>query len=424
MEESKNDSKMFALKRFESWKYPSILLLGIGLSSVGEWIYFIALNLMVLEMTGSPLAVSAFYIIKPFATMCTNFWAGSVIDRLNKRKLMVFLDMFRALFIALLPFFSSLILIYFIVFIINMASSIFVPTSMTYITKLIPQDQRKQFNSLHSLVSSGAFLIGPAVAGLLFLLGTPTFAIYINALALLVSGIVTLAMPDLERGEIVSSDTHFSWNVIKGDWKIVLDFVHSCRYVMVIYFLFTAVMLIMASAVDSLEVAFAKEVLQLSDSQYGFLVSIAGAGIIIGALLNSLFARKLETSLLIGIGALFVSMGYIIYAFSTIFLFAAIGFFVLAFFMAFANTGFQTFYQNNIPVEIMGRVGSVYNLIQAGIIIIVTFIMGLVAQITSVQWVVIVGSLIMMGFSILLCIYCFLPSKRYLYDESALTRNI
>ncbi|MFE4354351.1 MFS transporter [Peribacillus butanolivorans] len=87
---------MVLKKKFASWKFPSILLLGIGVSNVGEWIYFISLNLIVLDMTGSPLAVSVLYIIKPLATLCTNFWAGSIIDRLNKRKLMVFFDIFRA----------------------------------------------------------------------------------------------------------------------------------------------------------------------------------------------------------------------------------------------------------------------------------------------------------------------------------------
>lgn len=100
-------------KLLESWKYPLILLLGIGVSNIGAWIYLIALNLIVLDMTKSPLAVSALYILKPVATLCTNVWAGSLIDRLNKRSLMVFFDLFRAICIACLPFLSSLWLILF-----------------------------------------------------------------------------------------------------------------------------------------------------------------------------------------------------------------------------------------------------------------------------------------------------------------------
>ncbi len=407
-------------KKLVTWKYPAILLLGIGISNIGDWIYFLSLNLIVLDMTGSPLAVSGLYIIKSLATLFSNFWAGSMIDRLNKRKLMVFLDLFRATFIAILPFFSSIALIYIIVFIINMASSIFGPTSMTYITKLIPQEQRKQFNSLHSLVTSGAFLLGPAVAGLLFLMGTPIFAIYINAVALFISGIITLVMPDVEKGAFVPSESNrLSLEIIKKDWSVVAQYSYRYRYVMMIYFLFNGVMVIMASAVDSLEATFAKEVLLLSDSEYGFLVTIAGAGIAVGAFINAFLVKKIETSLLIGIGSVLVSAGYIIYAFSSSFFVAAIGFFLLAFFIAYANTGFLTFYQNNISVDVMGRIGSVYSLIQAILVIIVTSIMGIMAQNSSIQTVVIIGVLLMMILSITLCILCFLPSKRLLYQSAS-----
>jgi MFS family permease len=411
---------MVLKKKLASWKYPSILLLGIGVSNVGEWIYFISLNLIVLEMTGSPLAVSGLYIIKPLATLFTNFWAGSIIDRLNKRKLMVFLDIFRAVFIALLPFMSSIALIYLVVFIINMASSMFGPTSMTYITKLIPHEQRKQFNSLHSLVTSGAFLIGPAVAGFLFFIGTPIFAIYTNAIALFISGMITLLMPDIEKQTIVSSiNNKLSMEIIKKDLNVVVEFSRRSSYIMMIYFLFSCVMVIMASAVDSLEAVFAKEVLFLSDSEYGFLVTIAGAGIVVGAIINSLIVKRLETSLLIGLGSVLVSTGYMIYAFSSSFIIAAVGFFILAFFIAYANTGFLTFYQNNIPVEVMGRIGSAYSLIQAILVITTTSIMGVAAQITSIQTVVVLGVLVMMILSITLCIFSLLPSKKQFYEAEA-----
>ncbi|UHA58561.1 MFS transporter [Metabacillus litoralis] len=406
--------------KIASWKYPSILLLGIGVSNLGEWIYFISLNLIVLDMTGSPLAVSGLYIIKPLATLFTNFWAGSIIDRLNKRKLMVFLDIFRAVFIALLPFMSSIAQIYLVVFIISMASSMFSPTSMTYITKLIPQEQRKQFNSLHSLVTSGAFLIGPAVAGLLFFIGTPIFAIYTNAIALFISGMITLLLPDIEKQTVISSTNNkLSMEIIKRDWYAVVEFSRGSSYIMMIYFLFSCVMVIMASAIDSLEAAFAKEVLFLSDSEYGFLVTIAGAGILVGALINSLAVKKLRTSFLIGLGSVLVSTGYMIYASSSSFIIAALGFFILAFFIAYANTGFLTFYQNNIPVDVMGRIGSAYSLIQAILIITATSIMGVVAQITSIQAVVFFGASVMLVLSITLCLFSLLPSKKHFFEADA-----
>lgn len=46
-------------KIVDYWKYPAILLFGIGISSIGSWIYFIALNVIVFNMTGSPLLCSS-----------------------------------------------------------------------------------------------------------------------------------------------------------------------------------------------------------------------------------------------------------------------------------------------------------------------------------------------------------------------------
>lgn len=401
-----------------SWKYPSILLFGIGISNFGAWVYLIALNLIVFEMTNSPLAVAGLYIVKPLATLFTNIWAGSVIDRINKRNLMVALDLFRAIFIAVLPFVSSLWIIYTVVFVINMTRSIFEPTSMTYITKLIPIEQRKRFNSLRSLIDSGAFLIGPAIAGILFFIGTPELAIYINAIALFFSGIITLLMPNLEKGNSFEQlDNYVSWNLIKKDWRIVLNFSRHNIYIMFIYALFSCVM-VMSTAIDSQEAAFAKTVLLLSNSEYGFLVSIAGAGIIAGALMNSLFVSKLGTSFLIGVGSLFFSVGYIVYAFSSSFSIAALGFFVLAFSLAFANTGFHTFYQNNIPIDVMGRVGSVYGLFEACLIIITTIVIGAGAQLISIQLVVIIGTLVMLAITILLLLFSVNPSRSKYYANT------
>lgn len=403
----------------ESWKYPLMLLAGIGISNVGAWIYLIALNLIILEKTGSPLAVAVLYILKPLATLCTNFWSGSVIDRLNKRNLMVTLNLVSAVFIATLSFLSSLWSIYLVVFLINIARSIFDPTSMTYITKLIPPKDRKRFNSLRSLIDSGGFLIGPAIAGLLFIIGTPIFAIYMNAIALLLSGLVTMMMPNLEKHiQFNSTNEKLSFEVIKQDWTVVLNFSRRYAYIMFIYFLFGCVM-VMATAIDSLEVAFAKEVLSLSDSEYSFLVSIAGAGIVMGAIINTMIATKSSTSLLIGLGSLFVSIGYIVYAFSTIFFMAAIGFFILSFSLAFANTGFHTFYQNNIPVDVMGRVGSIYGLIEAVLIILATTIAGVAAQLISIQYVVIVGTFVMLVISITLFLFNIRPSKAKLYSTAS-----
>ncbi|ETT75427.1 MULTISPECIES: MFS transporter [Bacillus] len=404
----------------KDWKYPLLLLSGVGIANLGAWIYLIALNVLVYNMGGSALAVATLYVIKPLATLFTNAWSGSMIDRLNKRKLMIHLDIYRALFIAILPLLPSLWIVYVFVFFISMASAIYEPTAMTYMTKLIPVEQRQRFNSLRSLIGSGAFLIGPAIAGVLLIAGTPEFAIYMNAIAFLLSGFITLLLPNLDKKEDLDTTSNtLSLTVLKKDWNTVINFSRKHVYVVCVYFLFQS-MFVLATATDSLELSFAKDVLLLTDSEYGFLVSIAGAGFILGAITNTILSKKLAPSFLIGIGSLFIAIGYLIYAFSNVFLIAAIGFFILSFSMAYANTGFYTFYQNNVPVHIMGRIGSIYGLVIALVTIFITILSGVATQFISIQLVVIVGSLIMLFITIVLCVFTLFPSQSKLYSTDSI----
>jgi len=411
-------------KSLETWRYPVILLCSIGISSIGGWIYFIALNLIVLKLTESALAVSGLYIVRACSSLLTNFWSGSLIDRFNKKNLMIILNLFQSILIVLLPFFSSLVSIYALVFIITAASSMYHPTSMTYITKLIPIAQRKRFNSLRSLLDSGAFLTGPAIAGLLFTLGTPNMAIYLNAIALSLSACITFKMPNVEAHEKFDRDTEnvSLYRVLLHDWQMVIRFSFKNRYVMMIYMLFSATIVLM-TATDSLEAAFATQVLALSEGQYGMLVSLAGVGVLIGSLTNSAFVEKIPTAWLIGMGSLITALGYLVFTSSFTFLIAALGCFLLSFATAFANTGFYTFYQNNIPSKIMGRIGSIYGFFEALFIIVFTAIFGLVAEWMTIRVVVVSASYMMLFIAVILLLLTIQRSKRSYYQGIVSSRK-
>lgn len=405
-------------KALESWRYPAILLCSIGVSSVGEWIYFIALNLIVLNLTESALAVSGLYIVRAISSLLTNFWSGSLIDRFNKKKLMIFLNLVQSILIVILPCFSSLLWMYVLVFLITVASSMYQPTSMTYITKLIPVEQRKRFNALRSLLDSGAFLTGPAITGFLFTVGTPYMAIYLNAIALFLSACITFKMPNIEALEKFINRTEKAslFRVLLLDWQMVIRFSLKNSYVMVVYLLFSAIIILM-TATDSLEAAFATQILALSEGEYGILVSIAGVGVLFGSLTNSVIVEKIPTSWLIGMGSLVTALGYLIFTSSFSFLIAAIGCFVLSFATAFANTGFYTFYQNNIPSESMGRIGSIYGFFEALFIIIFTTIFGIFAEWITIRSVVISASFMMAFVAVILLWLNIKPSKSHYYKR-------
>ncbi len=403
------------MMNFREMKNPLLLLLGIGVSNLGGWVYLIALNLIILDMTGSPFAVSVLYILIPTAALCTNFWSGSFIDRLNKRKLMISLDLIRAFFIFLLPFMNSLTLIYLCVFIINCASSIFGSTSMVYMTKLIPKTNRQRFNALRNFINSSGFILGPSIAGFLFIMGTPYLAVQLNSLALCMSAIVVFFLPNLDiLNEKPVTSEKMSIKIIKNDWLEILDFSKSNRHISWVYVLFCGITVFM-TGLDSLEAAFATNVLSLSESTYGFLVSVAGLGIIAGSLTNALFASRFKTNVLISLGAIFTPVGYLIFAFSQNFMAASTGFFILTFALSFANIGFLTFYQNNVPVSIMGRFSSVFGVLEALLIIVFTALIGVLAEFYGIRAVYMIGSFSFLVLGFLVSVIVLDKSKTIYY---------
>lgn len=373
------------------WKYPFILLGGIGISNIGAWVYLIALNLILLNKTGSPLAIAILYILGPVATICTNAWAGSLIDRVNTRRLMMGLDIFRAMSITLIPTLPSTIYIYVLVFFINMASAIFQPTSMVYMTKLIPEVDRQRFNALRSFINSCGSLIGPVVAGMLFWLGTPYTAIYINALALFFSAFIIRMLPNVDTRQQQSERQKFTWNLIKNDFLVVVSFSKNDIFITKIYLLFSGITIFM-TAIDSLEAAFAKGALLLSDTHYGFLLSVFGTGIIIASIINAAFSKQLGVKLLIGLGTLFTSIGYLVFYSASGFISAGFAVFLIGFAVTFANTGYLTFYQNHVPVTMMGRFGSIFSVIEAVCIVVLTMLIGLAAELIEIRPVGLIAS--------------------------------
>ncbi|KPB03264.1 MFS transporter [Bacillus sp. CHD6a] len=398
-----------------SWKYPVLLISGIGISYLGSWIYLIALNISILTMTGSAAAVAGLYIIRPIAILLTNTWAGSVIDRVNKRKLMIWVDVARGGLVFLIPFIDSLWTIYFILLMINMVGAFFGPSSSVYITKLIPITERKRFNSFMSMTSSGAFLLGPAIAGFLILYVSTDICIIINAVTFLVCAFFIFLLPDVdEKMESVREPIRFA--TLLRDWIVVKDFSKKARFFITVYLLFQSAMLL-GFALDSQEVTFIKQVLELSDRDYGLIVSLTGLGALGGAFVSALVAKKVPLKVYLGVGMFLTSVGYLAFYASYNFLTATAAFVFLGFFMAFANAGYATFFQNTVPVDIMGRFASLTEMFQGIVQIVLTLLLGFAAEVFTLQLVCLIFSAVSTLFALGLLLTILRPSKASYFSE-------
>ncbi|WP_040225597.1 MFS transporter [Bhargavaea cecembensis] len=365
------------------WKKYGLLLGGIGVSNFGNWVYLVALNLLVLDMTGSAAAVAGIYIIGPAARVITNLFAGSVIDRSDKKRLMIASDVLRGLLILLMPFAGSIWLIYALVFCTNAVGAFFGPSSTFVITKLVPDGDRKRFNSFMGMMNSGAFVLGPALAGVLILAFGTTWSIFLNAVTFFICAVCISLLPAVAV-ERDTEETRFGWRMIRGDFSAVRRFTKAEPFFFRIYLLFQ-VTLMVAFALDSQEVTFLKQDLGLDDRQYGLIVSITGAGSLVGASLAAALSKKVSLQMYIAVGMAMTMAGYAAFYSSSGFWTATGSFIVLGVFMAFSNAGYETFYQRNVPTSLMGRFGSLAAIFQSALQILFTLVLGLAAEWFSVQ---------------------------------------
>ncbi|CAG9622462.1 MFS transporter [Sutcliffiella rhizosphaerae] len=397
------------------YKYAIYLLTGIGVSHLGSWIYLVALNLSILNLTGSAAAVAGLYIIRPIAMLLTNTWSGSVVDRVNKRRLMISIDIIRGILVCIIPFISHLWIIYFIILLINIAGAFFGPSSSVYITRLIPVENRKRFNSLMSMTSYGAFLIGPAIAGFLIMFFNTSICIWINGIAFLVCSFFLYLLPNVDEESSEKAEP-IRFQTLVSDWKAVKDFALQAKFFISVYLLFQ-IALLMGFALDSQEVTFIKQHLQLTDRDYGLIMSLTGLGALVGATVSAMVAKKVSLKLYLGGGMLLTAIGYVAFYASFDFLTATAAFVFLGFFMAFANAGYATFFQNTVPVNIMGRFASIADMFQGFVQILLTLLLGFLAEWFSLQFVCIVFAVVGTLFATILLLTVMGKSKDDYFRE-------
>lgn len=398
------------------WKHPVILLSSVGIAGIGDFIYLVAINILVYQMTGSAAAVASLWVIGPVVNVLTKFWTGSFIDFRSKRKIMIVTYIARAITIFCIPFLPNIWLIFLFLVFLSIAKSFFTPSSITYIAQLVPKTIRKRYNSIQSLTTSGAFIIGPAIGGALILLMGVDYTLIINSLAFIMAAILLSRLPDKEIHD-TGNIPALSFAQIKSDWIIVIQFIKENKYIAFIYSAFLATT-IFSFAMDAQEVVFTQKVVGLSEMEYSLLISITGIGAIVGAFIVTLFSKNLSIRYLIAIGIMMETVGFLLYAFSWSFLSITVGFIILGFFNAFLNAGITTFYQNNVPTEMMGRVTSMFQLFLSLLQIVFVLMVGAIADIIPLRITIITLAVGMLVIACLVIVSIFLPAKKLYFKES------
>ena len=227
---------------------------------------------------------------------------------------------------------------------------------------LIPAEERAQFNAWSSFCTSGAFIIGPALAGILLTTHSASFVIYCNSLSFLLSTILIYFLPNITLQTKQSEEVANTFvQTLRSDWKQVFHSLELKRTLFSYSFYFKRLCLSLWHLIH--KKLFYKTSTVLTDIEYSMLVSITGAAYVSGSFLVSL-CQTFTNSILYRIRDNFHSnrlcnfrLFKFIYRRGRRFHFTW-HFFIICWYWLF------TFYQNNIPVHMIGRIDSVFDSIK------------------------------------------------------------
>jgi MFS family permease len=175
------------------------LLGGLAVSQIGDWLYNLALVTMVYQGTHSPLwaGVTTAARVVPLAVLGP--FGGVVADRFDRRRLMLACDLIRLLLMLVLALVAAahlpVLLAPVIAAMATTASTPYLASVSASTPRLVPDADLPGANAARSAVASLGIIVGPALGGVLLLLGSPALAFAVNAVTFGVSALAVLAIP-------------------------------------------------------------------------------------------------------------------------------------------------------------------------------------------------------------------------------------
>src|SRR6266516_2906614 len=135
-------------------------------SSLGDWVGFVAVAALVARLGGKSLgglAVAGVMLARLLPSVVFGPFAGVFADRFDRRKLMVRADIARGVLYASMPLLPSLWLIFQVSFLIESLSLLWTPAKDASLPNLVPRRQLSNANSVGLITAYGTLPLGGAV---------------------------------------------------------------------------------------------------------------------------------------------------------------------------------------------------------------------------------------------------------------------
>jgi MFS family permease len=336
-----------------------LLFGGQVISTFGDWLYVVALVVLAYDLTGSATLVAAITFVRllPYALFLP--FSGVLADRGNRKALMIGADLGRGACMLGLLFVGSeetLWIAFPLVFLATAFSSLFKPAMSSVLPALVGDEENLvKANGIWSQMDALSFVLGPALGGVLVLLGEPRLAFLINGLTFLISAATLLfvRVPPREAAERREGGEEGWLSETVAGFRFLFK---ENEGVLAAFTLTITGIGLMGGAMWTLTVVLAEETFGLGGQGTGFLNAAYGAGGLLGGLVVGAAASRL------GLGSTFIWGTAISSAVAILFGLSPAGVLPFVLILAlgvtdvFSDVASTTVLQTGTPNELLGRV--------------------------------------------------------------------
>ncbi|MFA5098009.1 MAG: MFS transporter [Candidatus Margulisiibacteriota bacterium] len=335
------------------------LWMGQLLSQLADRIFIYVLVIEAYNLTRTNLGVSVPMLSFGIPSVLFASFAGVYVDRWNKKTTMVASDLLRGAFILLVIFFlqGSLLWLFLVSFMIYTISQFFAPAEASCLAEIVEKENLIVANSFFMTTWMWSSVIGFAAgAPLVLLMGEKgTFGL---ASALYLISALSVFMVSLKVNGRKGSSTIKS---VKQDLLMGFEFIR--RNAVIRYSLIKMMIITCGLAVISmLAIEFAEKYIGIGARNFGYLVLLAGGGMLVGMLALGRLGHYFRKSTIVFSGFIVSGLTLTLLSQTRNLPLALALCFVLGFGNIIINATIQTILQHKTPRSLRGRVFGIQNM--------------------------------------------------------------
>jgi DHA3 family macrolide efflux protein-like MFS transporter len=337
----------------------SAMWLGQVVSSLGDRIHHVALVFLVAGATNaSPLALGLVFAAVTIPAVLVGPIAGVLVDRWDRKPVMVASDLIRGGIVALIPVASGIHIgvVMVLVFLLAATSAFFRPARTAALPMVVPDEDLMTANSAMWLADTGSDLFGYGLGGLFvgFLGSQLALAFWVDSVSYMVSGalVAAVTIPPLMRSaeapvRSLGSELVSGWRFLRSETVLLATTIQASVAEYGLGAL-TALspLLILALPLDGLDTPTAYGLFDMSMG-----IGLVGGGVVIGGLAERLPKGPSIVAAFAALGVAVIGLAATQNLILALILAAGVG---------VANATFvvpsQTIFQQRTPGEMLGRV--------------------------------------------------------------------